>query len=221
MRGHAAGRSRTFPYEVSRVSPSWVMRDAPRKNPRDYRKEEWIAYDVDPEEADAIVRQTCARALLSVRNAGGGRAGSANASRLQGSRISAARDRRFLRAAAETDSTAAISRFDRTRAHIPLGGAVGEDHSHSANCRAICSGMTLRSASTWRSMERTSLGACAVCMRRERPGARTCMLIPRTGVAASVKAAVENVAGRPSLRLEVLGADRELHRGALVSSRGL
>jgi GNAT superfamily N-acetyltransferase len=56
-RGHSAGRSRTFPYEVSRVGPLWLMRDAPRKNPRDYRKEEWIAHDVDPSEVDAIARQ--------------------------------------------------------------------------------------------------------------------------------------------------------------------
>jgi GNAT superfamily N-acetyltransferase len=33
------------------------MRDAPRKNPRDYRKEEWIAHDVDPREVDGIARQ--------------------------------------------------------------------------------------------------------------------------------------------------------------------
>lgn len=57
VRGHSAGRSRTFPYEVSRVGPLWLMRDAPRKNPRDYRKEEWIAHDVDPGQADAIARQ--------------------------------------------------------------------------------------------------------------------------------------------------------------------
>src|SRR6266404_2994724 len=57
VRGHSAGRSRTFPYEVSRVGPVWLMRDAPRKNPRNYRKEEWIAHDVDPREVDAIVRQ--------------------------------------------------------------------------------------------------------------------------------------------------------------------
>ena len=57
VRGHSAGRSRTFPYEVSRVGSLWVMRDAPRKNPRDYRKEEWIAHDVDPNEVDAIARQ--------------------------------------------------------------------------------------------------------------------------------------------------------------------
>jgi GNAT superfamily N-acetyltransferase len=56
VRGHSAGRSRTFPYEVSRVGPLWLMRDAPRKNPRDYRKEEWIAHEVAPKEVDAIAR---------------------------------------------------------------------------------------------------------------------------------------------------------------------
>jgi GNAT superfamily N-acetyltransferase len=57
VRGHGAGRSRVFPYEVSRVGPLWLMRDAPRQNPRNYRKEEWIAHGVDPREADAIARQ--------------------------------------------------------------------------------------------------------------------------------------------------------------------
>src|SRR5215475_2380295 len=57
VRGHSAGKSRTFPYEVSRVGPLWLMRDAPRRNLRDYRKEEWIAHDVDPGEADAIARR--------------------------------------------------------------------------------------------------------------------------------------------------------------------
>ena len=56
VRGHSAGKARTFPYEVSRVGPLWVMRDAPRKNPRDYRKEEWIAHAVDAREVDAIAR---------------------------------------------------------------------------------------------------------------------------------------------------------------------
>jgi hypothetical protein len=57
VRGHAAGRSRTFPYEASRVGPLWVMRDAPRKNPRDYRKEEWIAHGLEAREVDAIARR--------------------------------------------------------------------------------------------------------------------------------------------------------------------
>ena len=57
VRGHSAGKSRTFPYEASRVGPLWVMRDAPRRNPRDYRKEEWIAHDVDATEVDALARE--------------------------------------------------------------------------------------------------------------------------------------------------------------------
>jgi GNAT superfamily N-acetyltransferase len=57
VRGHSAGRSRTFPYEASRVGPLWVMRDEPRKNPRDYRKEEWIADGIGAKEVDAIARR--------------------------------------------------------------------------------------------------------------------------------------------------------------------
>ena len=56
VRGHSAGRSRTFPYEATRIGPLWAMRDAPRKNPRDYRKEEWIAHRVGAEEVDSIAR---------------------------------------------------------------------------------------------------------------------------------------------------------------------
>jgi len=43
VRGHCVGRSRTYPYEAARIESLWVVRDAPRKNPRNYRKEEWIA----------------------------------------------------------------------------------------------------------------------------------------------------------------------------------
>jgi GNAT superfamily N-acetyltransferase len=57
VRGHSAGKSRTFPYEVARVGPLWVMRDAPRRNPRDYRKEEWIAHRVEAKKVDAIARR--------------------------------------------------------------------------------------------------------------------------------------------------------------------
>ena len=56
VRGCCAVRSGTFPYEASRAGQLWVMRDAPRKNPRDYRKEEWIAYAVDAGEVDALAR---------------------------------------------------------------------------------------------------------------------------------------------------------------------
>lgn len=57
VHGYSAGRSRTFPYEASRVGPLWLMRDAERSNPRDYRSEEWVVHDVVPEAADAIVRE--------------------------------------------------------------------------------------------------------------------------------------------------------------------
>ena len=57
VRGHSTTRSRTFPYEVSRIGPLWLMRDAPRTNPRDYRKEEWIADNVDPRKVDAAARR--------------------------------------------------------------------------------------------------------------------------------------------------------------------
>ena len=54
VRGHSAVRSRTHPYDVDRVGPVWVMRDALRKNARDYRKEEWIASGVEPTELSRI-----------------------------------------------------------------------------------------------------------------------------------------------------------------------
>jgi hypothetical protein len=57
VRGRCAGKSATHPYEWSRVNGLWVMRDAPRRNPRDYRKEEWVAYNVEPAAADAAARR--------------------------------------------------------------------------------------------------------------------------------------------------------------------
>ena len=57
VRGHCVGRSRTHPYEASLIDGVWVMRDAPRKNARDYRKEEWISYRRDAAEVDAIARR--------------------------------------------------------------------------------------------------------------------------------------------------------------------
>jgi hypothetical protein len=57
VRGHSVGKSRTFPYQPSRVGPLWVMRDAERKNPRDYRVEDWICFGADPQAVDALVRE--------------------------------------------------------------------------------------------------------------------------------------------------------------------
>src|SRR5581483_10216464 len=57
VRGFSADKSRTHPYEFARVGRAWLMRDAPRKNPRDYRKEEWVAYGVPAREIDASARK--------------------------------------------------------------------------------------------------------------------------------------------------------------------
>jgi GNAT superfamily N-acetyltransferase len=57
VRGHSVGRSRTHPYGATRVDRLWVMRDTLRKNPRDYRKEEWIVYREDPGKLDALARR--------------------------------------------------------------------------------------------------------------------------------------------------------------------
>src|SRR5438552_10004861 len=57
VRGFSAEKSRTWPYEFGRVGDAWVMRDAPRKNPRDYRKEEWVAFGVAAGEVDAAARK--------------------------------------------------------------------------------------------------------------------------------------------------------------------
>jgi GNAT superfamily N-acetyltransferase len=57
VRGFCAGRSLTYPFEYERIEGLWVMRDAPRRNPRKYRNEEWIAYRVAPREADAVARR--------------------------------------------------------------------------------------------------------------------------------------------------------------------
>ena len=47
---------------------------------------------------------------------------------------------RLLRAAAETDSKAAIPRPDRPRAHTRPGGAIGKDHSHAADLKQFARG---------------------------------------------------------------------------------
>jgi hypothetical protein len=40
VRGFCVGKSMTHPYECSRIGQLWVMRDAPRRNERNYRLEE-------------------------------------------------------------------------------------------------------------------------------------------------------------------------------------
>ena len=50
-RGFCFTRSFTHPCLAERVGEIWVVRDAPRKR-GEYRREEWIAYGVTPEEID-------------------------------------------------------------------------------------------------------------------------------------------------------------------------
>jgi GNAT superfamily N-acetyltransferase len=55
--GIAMARSHRHPYEVHRIAPLWVMRDAPRKRAADYRREEWVVHDLDAAKADALIRR--------------------------------------------------------------------------------------------------------------------------------------------------------------------
>jgi GNAT superfamily N-acetyltransferase len=72
VRGYCAGKSATHPHLAERVGGLWVMRDAPRRKERDYRKEEWVAFDVGPREADAVARrQTRGRFFVSALVAAG------------------------------------------------------------------------------------------------------------------------------------------------------
>jgi GNAT superfamily N-acetyltransferase len=57
VRGFAATKSRTHPYEFRKVGSLWCMRDGERRNAKLYRKEEWIAYRTSAAEADSIVRR--------------------------------------------------------------------------------------------------------------------------------------------------------------------
>jgi GNAT superfamily N-acetyltransferase len=56
VRGYCAGKSRTHPYTSEKIGPAWLMRDAPRKNARDYRKEEWIVHGVPLATVDKLAR---------------------------------------------------------------------------------------------------------------------------------------------------------------------
>jgi hypothetical protein len=48
---------------ASALAKAGVTRDTPRKNPKNYRKEEWIAYGVEPRVVDAAARQNGQGAL--------------------------------------------------------------------------------------------------------------------------------------------------------------
>jgi hypothetical protein len=57
VRGFCVGKSMTHPYEYARVDGVWWMRDADRKNPRNYRKEEFVASGTAPARVDQIARR--------------------------------------------------------------------------------------------------------------------------------------------------------------------
>ena len=57
VRGFCAQKSATHPYEFTKIGNVWMMRDSVRKNPRYYRKEEWVAFGTPAEEVDRLARQ--------------------------------------------------------------------------------------------------------------------------------------------------------------------
>lgn len=50
VRGFSYVRSRTHPYQAERFGRAWVMRDAPRRDPAKYRREEWVGHGLAPAE---------------------------------------------------------------------------------------------------------------------------------------------------------------------------
>lgn len=50
-------KSRTWPYDCERIGNVRVLRDAERKNPKNYRKEEWISFRTPIEDVDRMARQ--------------------------------------------------------------------------------------------------------------------------------------------------------------------
>ncbi len=75
VHGYCFGRSLTFPHLASQVEGVWWLRDAERKNPADYRKEEWVTFGVEPSEVDRIARHytrgryfVCAMSPLLVKD---------------------------------------------------------------------------------------------------------------------------------------------------------
>ena len=57
VRGFAFTRSFTHPYVPERLGGVWVVRDAPRKNPADYRREEYVPHALDAVEVDRLARR--------------------------------------------------------------------------------------------------------------------------------------------------------------------
>lgn len=191
-RGHSAGRSRTFPYEVSRVGPLWVMRDALRKNPCDYRKEEWIAHDVDPREVDAMARRhRRGRFFVCAMIAEGEPDGpTRTAYKTLGYRLLATEGffmqpmKRIPKPPSSVsiervrtpDLAAQLGKITRTR---PISNDLLRDDAPFRQYVALDGGE----------------GACAAWTPWEPRGARTCMFARRTGGAASARRCCQKCCG--------------------------
>jgi GNAT superfamily N-acetyltransferase len=57
VRGFAAHRSRTHPYVVDRVGKLWWLHDRPQRKSHGPRKDEWVAFKVEPSAVDAAARE--------------------------------------------------------------------------------------------------------------------------------------------------------------------
>jgi GNAT superfamily N-acetyltransferase len=57
VQGYCFGRSLTYPHIASQVEGLWFLRDAERTNPADYRKEEWVAFELEAVDVDRIAKQ--------------------------------------------------------------------------------------------------------------------------------------------------------------------
>ena len=71
VRGFAFTRSFTHPYLVERHGPVWRLADAPRRR-ADYRREGFVALDVEPAEVDRVARARARGhfAVCAIRRAG-------------------------------------------------------------------------------------------------------------------------------------------------------
>lgn len=57
VKGFAYTRSFTFPCSAEPAGKMWVIRDALRRRAADYRREEWVAHALPPQDADAAARR--------------------------------------------------------------------------------------------------------------------------------------------------------------------
>jgi hypothetical protein len=150
------------------------MRDAARKNPRDYRKEEWIAYGVEATEVDAIARrQARGRFFVCVLIREG------ESDKLT---RSAYKSLGYRLLATEGFFVQSLKRISNLPPPVPiervctpeLAGGWEKQRGPGRSQRAYW-GMRPRSGSMWPSTRMRLWGGCEAWTPSERPGAPTCM----------------------------------------------